>query len=211
MPAIAMSDHRCLTGVVEFTLACQKDGIQPIYGLTVDVEWQYQKGEMVLLVQNREGWSNLCKLSSKLMVEEAGSKACLTLDDLFQNQLGLVALTGGQRSILDFFIQTAQHAKAQNWLKILKEIYQENLFVEIQQHTPSQEVHARRVVEASRQSDIPMVATQSVYYLNQVQAGLQKTLSAMRENHRLKDLQAEDTAPPAAYFASAKEMIVRFQ
>jgi len=211
MPAIAMSDHRCLTGVVEFTLACQKDGIQPIYGLTVDVEWQYQKGEMVLLVQNREGWSNLCKLSSKLMVEEAGSKACLTLDDLFQNQLGLVALTGGQRSILDFFIQTAQHAKAQNWLKILKEIYQENLFVEIQQHTPSQEVYARRVVEVARHANIPLVATQSIYYLNQDQAGLQKTLSAMRENRRLKDIQAEDTAPPAAYFASAKEMIVRFQ
>ena len=211
MPAIAMSDHRCLTGVVEFALACQKANIQPIYGLTVDVEWQNQKGEMILLSQNREGWSNLCKLSSILMVEEGGSKACMALDDLSQNHQGLLALTGGQRSILDFFIQTSQHAKAQDWLKILKEIYQENLFVEIQQHTPSQEVHARRVVEASRQSDIPMVATQSVYYLNQVQAGLQKTLSAMRENHRLKDLQAEDTAPPAAYFTSAKEMITRFQ
>ncbi|MBW6472505.1 MAG: DNA polymerase III subunit alpha [Anaerolineaceae bacterium] len=211
MPAIAMSDHRCLTGVVEFTLACHKAGVQPIYGLTVDVEWQNQKGEMVLLVQNRTGWSNLCKLSSKLMVEGGGSKACLALDDLSQNQLGLVALTGGQRSILDFFIQTAQQAKSQDWLRILKEIYQENLFVEVQQHTPSQEVHARRVVEAARQSDIPMVATQSIYYLNQDQAGLQKTLSAMRENCRLKDMQAEVTAPPAAYFACAKEMIARFQ
>ncbi len=211
MSAIAMSDHRCLTGVVEFTLACKKIGIQPIYGLTVDVEWQNQIGEMVLLVRNRDGWSNLCKLSSILMVEEGGSKACLALDDLSQNQRGLLALTGGQRSILDFLVQTAQHAKAQDWLKILKQIYQENLFVEIQQHTPSQEVHARRVVEVARHSHIPLVATQSIYYLNQDQAGLQKTLSAMRENHRLKDLQAEDSAPPAAYFASAKEMITRFQ
>ena len=211
MPAIAMSDHRCLTGVVEFSLACQKAGIQPIYGLTVDVEWQNQKGEMVLLVQNRSGWSNLCKLSSKLMVEEGGSKACLTMDDLLQNQLGLVALTGGQRSILDFCIQTAQHSKALEWLNILKETYHDNLFVEMQQHTPSQEVHARRVVETARHSNIPLVATQSIYYLNQDQAGLQKTLSAMRENRRLKDIQAEDTAPPVAYFTSAKEMITRFQ
>lgn len=211
MPSIAMSDHRCLTGMVEFTLACQKSTIQPIYGLTVDVEWQNQKGEIVLLVQNRAGWSNLCKLSSKLMVEEGGSKACLAVDDLYQHQPGLVALTGGQRSILDFFVQTAQHSKAQDWLKILKEIYLDNLFVEIQQHTPSQEVHARRVVEAARHSKIPLVATQSIYYLNQDQAGLQKTLSAMRENCRLKDIQTENTAPPAAYFTSEKEMIARFQ
>ena len=211
MPAIAMSDHRCLTGMVEFTLACQKANIQPIYGLTVDVEWQNQKGELVLLVQNLAGWSNLCKLSSKLMVEEGGSKASLALDDLYQNQQGLVGLTGGQRSILDFFIQTAQHSKAQDWLKILTDIYQEYLFVEIQQHTPTQEVHARRVVEVASQSGIPMVATQSVYYLNQDQAGLQKTLSAMRENCRLNDIQAEDTAPPAAYLTSAKDMITRFQ
>ncbi|MBE0688395.1 MAG: DNA polymerase III subunit alpha [Anaerolineaceae bacterium] len=211
MPAIALSDHRCLTGVVEFTLACQKVGIQPIYGLTVDVEWQSQKGEMVLLVQNRLGWSNLCKLSSKLMVEEGGSKACLVLNDLYQNQHGLLALTGGQRSILDFLVQTAQHSKALDWLNILKEIYQNNLFVEIQQHTPSQEVHARRMVEKARQSKIPLVATQSVYYLQQSQAGQQKTLSAMRENYRLKDIKAEETAPPAAYFTNAKEMFTRFQ
>lgn len=211
MPAISMSDHRCMTGVVEFSLACQRAGIQPIYGLAVDVEWQNQKGEMVLLVKDRDGWSNLCKLSSKLMVEHSGSKTCLVLDDLFQYQKGLVALTGGQRSILDFFVKTAQHSKAQDWLKILKEIYQDNLFVEIQQHTLSQEVHARRVVEVARHLNIPMVATQSVYYLCQDQAGLQKTLSAMRENRRLKDLQMEDTAPPAAYFASTKEMTTRFQ
>lgn len=211
MSAVALCDHRCLSGVVEFTQACQEAGIQPVYGLTVDVEWQNQKGEMLLLVRNREGWSNLCKLSSILMVDEGGSKSDLALDDLRHYSQGLLALSGGQRSILDFFVRTAQNHKAQEWLKILTDIYGEYFRVEVQQHIPSQEVHARRVVAAARQANIPVVATQSIFYLNQDQAGLQKTLSAIRENCRLKDVPAEVTAPPAAYFTSAQEMIARFK
>ena len=211
MAAVALCDKRCLSGVVEFTYACQEAGIQPVYGLTLDVEWQNQKGEMVLLVRNRAGWSNLCKLSSKLMVEEDGSQACLSLDDLYHHTQGLLALTGGQRSILDFLIRTAQEAKAQEWLKILTDIYGEELFIEVQQHIPSQEVHARRIAAAARHTEIPVVATQSIFYLNQDQADLQKTLSAMRENCRVKDVSGEVTAPPAAYFVSSQEMATRFQ
>ncbi len=211
MAAIALCDHRCLSGVVEFTYACQEAGIQPLYGLTVDVKWQNQKGELLLLVRNQAGWSNLCKVSSILMGEENGLKTCLTGDDLHQHSQGLLALTGGQRSILDFFVATAQDSKAQEWLKVLTDIYGEHLWIEVQQHIPSQEVHTRRVVAAARQSNIPLVATQSIFYLNQDQAGLQKTLSAMRENCRVKDVSGDATAPPAAYFAGSQEMISRFQ
>ncbi|HSM23977.1 MAG TPA: DNA polymerase III subunit alpha, partial [Anaerolineaceae bacterium] len=208
--AIAMSDHRCLSGMVKFANSCEQEGIQPIFGLTVDVEWQNHIGELVLLVTNREGWSNLCSLSSKLMTEEPGTKACVSLEDLTQHKDGLLALSGGLRSILDFFINTAQQSKAVEWLSILHEIYQDHLFIEIQQPTPSHEVQARRVVEVARQMHLPIVATQSIYYRNRDQAGLQKTLSAMRENCQLKEIQAEKLAPAAAYFSSPKEMISRF-
>jgi len=209
--AIAMSDRRCLTGMVEFTLACQNAAIQPIYGLIVDVEWQVRQGELLLLVENRQGWANLCKLSSKLMAEEGGATSVLQINDLQQFHKGLIALTGGQRSILDFLIQTAQYETAKEWLSILQSTYGEGLFVEVQQHLPGQEIIARRIVDIARQMKIPVVATQSIFYLQNDQAGLQKTISAMRENCRLKDILPEKTAPPAAYFCKSQEMATRFQ
>lgn len=210
MPAIALSDHRCLSGMVEFEESCKQEGIQPIFGLTVDVEWQKHVGELVLLVSNRDGWSNLCSLSSKLMTEEPGIKACLHLNDLTHHKDGLLVLSGGTRSILDFLINTAQQNKAKQWLSILQSIFQDQLYIEIQQPTPTFEVQARRLVELARQMALPLVATQSIYYLSRDQAGLQKTLSAMRENCQRKDIPVEKLAPAAAYFPSPKEMMTRF-
>jgi len=210
MQAVALTDHNCLSGVVEFTHACEKAGIQPIFGLTIDVEWQHQMGEMVLLVMDRAGWSNLCWLSSKLMVEEGGANACITLADLKQHHQGLFALSGGQRSILDLFITTAQQTLAMEWLEQLKEIFQESLYVEIQQPTVSYEVQANRLAEIANKLNIPVVATHSIYYEKPDQAGLQKTLSAMRENCRIKDVDAKKLAPPAAYFVNSSDMKTRF-
>ena len=39
MPALALTDHRPLTGAVEFALACDHAGLQPILGLEIDLAW----------------------------------------------------------------------------------------------------------------------------------------------------------------------------
>jgi DNA-directed DNA polymerase III PolC len=210
MRAVALTDHNCLSGVVEFAHACEKAGIQSIFGLTIDVEWQHQVGEMVLLVMDRAGWSNLCWLSSKLMVEEGGAKACVTMADLKKHHQGLLALSGGQRSILDLYITTAQQSLAMEWLGQLKEIFQDFLYVEIQQPTVSYEVQANRLAEIAKKMEIPVVAAHSIYYEKPDEAGLQKTLSAMRENSRIKDVDAKKMAPPAANFVKSSEMKARF-
>ncbi|MDO9086335.1 MAG: DNA polymerase III subunit alpha [Anaerolineaceae bacterium] len=210
MAVLAMCDHRCLSGVVEFSQACQDAGLQPIYGLTAEVEWKDQRGEMVFLVQNQQGWSNLCNLSSKLMQESGEHRSVLRLDDLKNHHQGLIALSGGQRSILDFFVQTTQISLAKEWLKILGNIFTDGFYVEIQQHSLDQEIHARRVVDVARDSGIPMVATQSIYYLSLDQTGLQKTLSAMRENCRISDIKPENVAPKNSYFTTQQEMFNRF-
>ena len=70
MNAIALVDHRWMTGAVEFENTCKKAGIQPIYGLEIDINWQGVSGPVVLLALDGDGWSNLCRLSSRLMMNE---------------------------------------------------------------------------------------------------------------------------------------------
>ena len=64
MHAIALTDHKCLSGAVEFENSCRKNGVEPIYGLEIDVSWQGLGGPIVLLVMNWEGWSNACRLTA---------------------------------------------------------------------------------------------------------------------------------------------------
>ena len=62
MPALGLTDHRLLTGAVEFVHACKESNIQPILGLEIDLD----TGKLALLATSMEGWSNLCRLSSAL-------------------------------------------------------------------------------------------------------------------------------------------------
>ena len=66
MPALGLTDHRLLTGTVEFVHACKEAGIQPILGLEIDLE----TGKLALLATSMEGWSNLCRLSSALALRD---------------------------------------------------------------------------------------------------------------------------------------------
>lgn len=211
MPALALTDHRCLSGVVEFVEACQKSAIQPLIGLEVDVQWQGNHAPLVLMATETAGWSNLCRLSSGLLLEESsGAGLVLGIDVLAAHTQGLLVLTGGQRSLLDRFSATAQQDRALDWLNSLGELFPQRVYVELQQHTPEQEVLARRVAGLAKQAGLPVVATQDIYYLHPDQAELQRTLSAMRLNTRIKDLPEKETAPQSAYFATAKEMQQRF-
>ena len=114
MPALALTDHRWLTGAVEFYLTCQKHQIQPVLGLEIDVSLpagfrpggktgpfqpgpgMLELGRLVLLAADRTGWANLCRISSAL---QAGSNdpnlGILPFEELEAVSAGLICLTGG--------------------------------------------------------------------------------------------------------------------
>jgi DNA polymerase-3 subunit alpha len=66
MPAVGLTDHRLLTGSVEFATACKQLDIQPIFGLELELEY----GTTALLATSQAGWSNLCRLSSMLALRD---------------------------------------------------------------------------------------------------------------------------------------------
>lgn len=211
MEAIALTDHKCLSGAVEFENACVKNGIQPIYGMELDVSWKGLNGPIVLLVMEREGWSNICRLSSRLMLAENINEAeTITFQELSLFQSGLILLTGGQRSILDTYIQRSQNEAAIDWLNALHMVFNDRLYIELQQHDPQSDIHVRRLVSITKPLNIPFVATQEIYYLEPEDEQLQKTLSSMRLNCKLKDLPPEKKAPENSYFPTNQQMLQKF-
>ena len=87
MSAVGLTDHRLLTGAVEFAAACKRVEIQPILGLEIDLD----QGPLQLLATSTEGWSNLCRLSSSLALRDEPEAAC-TLEMLETYSKDLIAL-----------------------------------------------------------------------------------------------------------------------
>lgn len=184
MPALGLSDHRTLTGSIEFIQACKEEGIRPILGLEIDLEI----GRLSLLATNLAGWSNLCRLSSALALNDNPDAPC-SLDLLARHCGDLVAL-----------------ANDESHFGALKEIFPQSLYVTLTD--PSRGLPRTNL---ARHFGLPLVVTHPVYYLTPEQATLQRTLAAIRQVLPLEKLPPETSAPPNAYFTSAREMESRFQ
>ena len=91
MTALGLTDHRLLSGSVEFAIACKRAGVQPVQGSEIDLE----TGKLSLLATSPEGWSNLCRLSSALALRSDPEAAC-SLDLLASHSKDLILLSGLQ-------------------------------------------------------------------------------------------------------------------
>src|SRR5699024_7996877 len=83
--ALALTDINVMYGVLDFYHACQKAGIKPLIGLTLQLNGKgTDPQEIILLAQNKNGYQNLMKISSAKMAAdgyEAG-EGPLALDQI---------------------------------------------------------------------------------------------------------------------------------
>jgi DNA polymerase III subunit alpha len=183
MPALGLTDHRLLSGTVEFVVACQKANIQPIIGLEIDLA----HGPLTLLAASRSGWANLCHISSKLALREVPEASC-TPDEIAAYSDELIAIYSSWTKPDSDFSQ-------------LIDRFPDRFYLALQ--NPKQILSISR---CSKEYSLPVVATHPVYYLAPEQASLQRTLAAIRLNKRLIDIQEDDLAPKGAYFITPSEM-----
>jgi DNA polymerase III subunit alpha len=189
MPAIGLTDHRLLTGVVEFVTACKKEGVQPLIGLEVDLP----TNPLALLAMDMEGWANLCRLSSALALRENPEAPC-PLELLSTYSAGLIALS---------------HERGNEGIQKLgrlKETFAGRLYISLQDPAT-----ALKLVTLARKLGLPSVVTHPVYYLKPEQKELQQTAAAIRLNQGRERLPEGAAAPEGAYFTSAEKMERRFE
>jgi DNA polymerase III alpha subunit len=214
LSALALTDHHRLTGAVEFVEACHHAaGVRPILGLALDVAppaafWQVGHVlPVVLLATNLSGWASLCQLSTAAQQTE---NLCVTLEQLAQDAAGLLCLTGGVNSLLTRLVQTHQSQLAGKWLGLLRDIFYDRLYVELQRHSPADESALPELSALARAQAVVTVATHSIYYLRPEQEQTQRLLTAIRRVQPLSTLAGEDVAPPRAHWLSIAELNTQF-
>jgi DNA polymerase-3 subunit alpha len=179
MPALALTDAGNLFGALEFSLAATEAGVQPIIGCEIalrraDVESRVgaRTGPLVapdnvlLLVQNEQGYRNLLSLVSKAFLEtDGGETPQIDITALDGHTDGLLLLTGGPRGTVGRLLADGQASAAEAMLGRLAALFPGRLYVELMRH--GLEVEDRieaALVELAYKHDLPLVATNDVFF-----------------------------------------------
>ena len=147
-PAIAITDTNNLFGALEFSEKISKDGIQPIVGIQLTVDFgdgslfggrgdvrHAGRHPIVLLAQSEEGYMNLMRLGSQAWIEpEAGDMPHVSLPQIGAANGGLIALTGGPSGPLDHAFEHDRQEIAEARLSALEGLFDRRLYVELQRH-----------------------------------------------------------------------------
>ena len=174
MPAVALTDRANLFGALEFSVETKDVGVQPIIGCALPVRgigegrperWAHTP-TIVLLAQNEAGYRNLTILSSAAYLEsEAVDEPAVPWSLVAEHAEGLILLSGGVDGPVDplFAIGRAHDAVAA--LSEMHRVFQDRFYVELQRHGLAAQAAAEPgLVAFAYEQDVPLVATNDVYY-----------------------------------------------
>ena len=225
MPAVALTDVNNLFGALEFSEKLAGSGIQPIMGLSLAVNFADREEapdrrpqhlrrlpRVVLLVQSEEGYAHLMALSSHAYMDPSnGEEAHVTIDRLAELGGGLIALTGGPAGPLDIALRDGQDELAGERLERLVGIFADRLYVEVQRHGAIEESQVEAVlIELAYARDVPLVATNEVYFAARSDHESHDALLAIAEGRILAENDRRRVTAQH-YFKSRKEMISLFK
>jgi len=225
MPAVAVTDTNNMFAALEFSVAALEQGVQPIIGCQIDVAYDppapgekpRDPAAIILLAQNEAGYGNLMKLNSALYLDKGGALPEVTLDELERHSAGLICLTGGPGGPVGRLLQAGQGSKAQALLTRLSAMFPDRLYVELQRHpgedrrTPEAErLSERGHVEMAYAMDLPLVATNDVYFPKASMYEAHDALICIADGAYVDQQQPRRRLTPQHYFKSPSEMAALF-
>ena len=222
MTSLAITDHGCMFGVVDFYKACQKEGIKPILGCEVYVarrtmadkvpKMDDQPYHLVLLAENQEGYQNLLKLVSLGYTEGFYYKPRVDKQALARHHRGLIALSGCLGGEVAAKILAAEPQQARQAAREYAEIFgRGNFFLELQDHGfQEQRTVNRELVRMSDELDLPLVATNDVHYLKREHADIQDVLLCIQTGKSINTPGRMKFDSPEMYLKNAHEMNLLF-
>lgn len=222
MPAVAITDHGNLYGALSFYHKMRAEGVKPIIGIEAYISrgsrlekggGDLQPGEkatnhIVLLAKDLTGYHNLVKLSSFAYIEGFWRKPRIDRELLARHSEGLIGLSacisGVPPSLLlrDKFDEAARAS-----LEFEEILGKGNYYLEIQEHGLDAQKRIRKpLLELSKKTGIPLVATNDSHYLMDTDVKAHDTLLCIGTGKTINDPDRLTYGSPNYYFRSADEM-----
>ncbi len=167
--SIGLSDSYNLCGALEFSEKISKIGTHPIIGTQINLNMFDIIGKISLYATSEKGYRNLTKLSSLsyLKNDKLKDPSCF-LKDVIENNDDLILLTGNYTNFFGKLFSKNKLKDLESTLTTLKNSFKDRLYLEIQRHNEFQEKNFENyLLNISKSLQIPLIATQEIFYLNE--------------------------------------------
>lgn len=221
-PAVAITDHGCMYGVIDFYKAAKKEGIKPIIGCEVYVaprkhtdktaELDRENRHMVLLCENNTGYQNLIKMVSLSWIDGFYNKPRVDEELLEKYHEGIIALSACLAGEIPKALMRGNYALAKEKALKYKEIFgQGNFFLELQDHGISEQKRINPdIIKLSHECDIPLVVTNDCHYIKREDKEIHKILLCIQTNHTVDEENSLEFPTDEFYLKSEEEMRTLF-
>ena len=218
MPALALTDHGTMYGVIEFYNAANKAGIKPIIGVEAylaargmrsrDSKLDKKSSHLLLIVENQTGYQNLLKIASAAQLEGFYYHPRIDHEFLAAHSEGLICTSGCMSAEIPRLLLQGDIKTAQEKLDWYYDVFgSDRFFLELQHHDISElEQINRTLIDLGRRYESKFVATNDVHYINPEDAMLQDILLAVQTGCLLKDPNRMRMADNSFYLRSSEEM-----
>ena len=221
MDAIALTDHGVMFGVVDFYKECKKNGVKPIIGAEVYVapRSRFDKepnidnhySHLILLAKNEIGYKNLTNLVSMGFTEGFYYKPRIDLSILEKYHEGLIVLSACLAGSVNQAILKDDMEKAKEIAMWHKNIFGEDYYLELQPNgLPEQILANQKLIELSKELDIPLVATNDAHYLRKEDSYNHEVLLCIQTGKKMTDEDRMRMGTNEFYLKSPEEMISYF-
>ncbi len=209
MPALALTDHDGLYGMIQFVVAAREAGIKPIVGAELTMDGG---SHLTLLVEGGSGYSNLCRLISRAQLDHAKGAASLAWEHLAAYNRGLLALSGCRNGEISRAILRKDWARALETGRRLLDLFgRGRFFLELQRHRiGSDKTFERGLLELADRLGLELVATNDVHYATTEGRPLQDVLTGIRHNLPIHELGSLRRPNAEFYLKSSDEMAELF-
>ena len=178
MNSVAITDHGVMYGVIDFYRAAKAAGIHPVLGSEVYVapgsRFSKEPGQgnedryyhLVLLAENDTGYHNLMKIVSRGFTEGYYYKPRVDLEVLEEFHEGIIALSACLAGEVQRYVARGLYEEGKEAALRYEHIFGKgNFFLELQDHGISeQQLVNQGLLRMSRETGIPLVATNDVHY-----------------------------------------------
>ena len=223
MPAVAVTDHGCMFGAIEFYTKCKAEGIKPIIGaeLYIAPGSRSQKDgggadgvsnfHIVLLCMNLQGYKNLSYLTSAGFKEGFYYKPRIDKDLLAQHSEGLIAMSACLKGEVAWLCGRGRMDEAAAAAKWYADIFPDRYYIELQENTlPEQDLVNQKLLQLAEELNLPLVATNDCHYLNQDDAKAHEVLLCIQTGKTMNDPNRMQFSANEFYVKSPEEMQAAF-
>ncbi|MCG6981047.1 MAG: DNA polymerase III subunit alpha [Deltaproteobacteria bacterium] len=223
MPAVAITDHGNMHGVLEFYVKANRLGIKPIIGCEVYVAPQSRQDRggseaggrtfhIVLLAENNTGYRNLLKLLTLANFEGFYYKPRVDKELLALHHEGLIALSSCLHGEVASHLLAASYTRAEKAALEYRDIFgKENFYLELQATgTAEQEIVNRDLIHLSKKTDIPLVATNDCHYLRAEDAKAHDVLLCIQTGKTVLEEKRMRFSTSELFFKSPEQMWATF-